>query len=262
MSDVTGNAASADDDHWEIYVTYVDEKPAVILVDIGVSAAAPLPDLPTLCWLWVHLKNPDEQGFPSDDENDALNDLEDVLTDSLNQAETRYVGRVTTDGRREFYFYTSGFEKFRELAETTMKTQPEYRFEVDQADDAEWQHYREVLFPAPEDLQQIRNQHIINQLEMAGDSLEQPRPVDHYANFKTNEDRERFIAAAQALNFEAVSRPDREPEFEFPFAVGLLRVDSVDPETVDKFTFELWELAGQHNGEYEGWGSGVVKSKR
>lgn len=262
MSDVTGIAKLPDDDHWEIYVTYVDEKPAVILVDIGVSKSAPLPQLPSLGWLWVHQNNPDEQGFPSDDENDALNDLEDLLTDSLNPTETRYVGRVTTDGRREFYFYTSNFARFRDLATSAMKTKPEYGFEVDQADDAEWRHYQDVLYPSPEDFQQIRNQHIINQLEMAGDSLEEPRPVDHYVNFQSDQDRERFITAARALNYEAVSRPDRGADTEFPFAVGLLRVDSVDPETVDRITFELWELAGQHNGEYEGWGAGVVKSKR
>lgn len=264
MSDSGQNQPLADEDHWEIYVTYVDEQPAVILVDIAVSRIAPIAKMPCLAWIWVYIRNPDNEGFPSDDENDRLNDIEDALTESLNSADFKYVGRVTTDGRREFYFYTEAVNQFRELATMTMKSvgmqfATDYEFEIDETDDDEWRHYWDVLYPTPEDFQQIRNQHVLNQLEQAGDTLTEPRPLDHFANFRNEEDRAAFIAAAEALGFEAVSRPVRAENEEFPYSVGLLRVDAVDPETVDRITFELWELASNHNGEYDGWGSTVIK---
>ena len=260
MNQSVNQSANPDDDHWEIYVTYVDDNPAVILVDIGVAEAVPVSDLPTLVWIWIHLKTTDEEGFPSEDEDFRLNEIEDLITEGMGDLRLRYVGRITTDGRREFYFYTNDAAQFQAAATAAMSSVPEYEFEIDEADDAEWRHYQDVLYPSPEDFQQIHNQHVINQLQSAGDTLTQPRPVDHYANFRTEEDRAAFIAAAAAEGFESVSRPDRTDEGEFPFAVGLLRVDPVDPETIDRITFELFDLARQHTGEYEGWGAKVVKS--
>jgi uncharacterized protein (TIGR01619 family) len=250
------------EDHWEIYVTYVDDNPAVILVNIGVAQIAPLEDKPSLVWLWVHVQNPDEEGFPSEDEDMKLNEIEDAVTESVDLGNTQYVGRITSDGRREFYFYTNDPEQFRQAATAAMSSAPEYEFEIDEADDEGWQHYLDVLYPSPEDFQQIHNQHVISRLYDAGDSLTEPRPVDHFANFQSETDRESFIVAAAELGYEAVSRPERsEEETEFPFAVGLLRVDIVDAETIDRITLELFELARQYDGEYEGWGSKVVKSK-
>ena len=140
-----------------------------------------------------------------------------------------------------------------------MGSAPDYQFEIDEADDAEWQHYSGVLYPSPEDFQQIHNQHVISRLYDAGDSLTEPRTVDHYANFKSEEDREEFASAAEELGFETVSRPERDGASEFPYAIGMQRVDVVDPETIDRITFELFDLAKQFDGEYEGWGSKVVK---
>ncbi|WP_010586101.1 DUF695 domain-containing protein [Schlesneria paludicola] len=261
MNQSPDQSTTPDDDHWEIYVTYVDDNPAVILVDIGVVESVPITSLPNLVWLWIHLKTTDEDGFPSEEEDFRLNEIEDLVTEGMGDLALRYVGRITTDGRREFYFYTDDPEQFRQSATAAMSSVSEYEFEIDVADDPEWSHYQNVLYPSPEDFQQIQNQQVISQLQQAGDSLTEPRPVDHYANFRTAEDRDAFIAAAAAEGYESVSRPDRtDDEGEFPFSVGLLRVDPVDPETIDRITFELFDLARQHTGEYEGWGSKVVKS--
>ena len=249
-----------DGEHWEIYVTYVDDKPAVILVDMAVAQIAPIKQQPTLVWLWVSISSADEEGFPSEEEDFKLNEIEDSVTESLDLASSRYVGRITSDGRREFYFYTDDSDEFRETVTNAMSSFSEYRFEVDESEDTEWSHYHDILYPSPEDFQQIHNQHVITRLHQAGDTLTQPRPVDHYANFRTNDDRDAFVAATQALGYEAASRPDRSDETDFPFAVGLIRVDPVDAETIDRITFELFELAQQHGGEYEGWGSKVVSS--
>lgn len=257
-SNEIGMNMPADDSHWELYVTYVDDNPAVLMVDIGIAELAPISEKPFLVWLRVDVINPDEERFPTEEEDIRLNEIEDAATESFAEADVRYVGRITSDGVREFYFYTADPEQFRDSVTTVMSEFPEYTFEADFAEDPEWTHYRDVLYPSPEDLQQIENQHIINRLYQAGDSLTTPRRIDHYANFKTSEDRESFISAAEALGYEAASRPDRPDTTEFPYAVGLLRVDPVDGETIDRITFELFDLAREHGGEYEGWGSEVI----
>ena len=247
------------EDHWEIYTTYVDEKPAVILVDFGVSKVAPVASMPQLVWLWIHLKSPDSEGFPSEDEDMSLNEIEDAVTDAFEDSKTRYVGRVTSDGRREFYFYTSDPVEFRRVTEESMKAFSGYMSEIDDADDPEWTHYWNVLYPGAEDFQQINNAHEIGRLQREGDSLTRPRPVDHFANFKTEENRTEFAIAAGALGYETVSQKENPEESEYPFNIGLLRTDPVDPETIDEITFELFELAEKHDGLYEGWTSPVVK---
>ena len=260
MSNEVENDSSDIEDHWEIYVTYVDEKPAVIMVDRGIAERSPIDEKPTLVWLWVYTQTPDDEGFPSEDEDMTLNDVEDAVTESIDSQHVRYVGRITTDGRREFYFYTNNPPALRESLTAAMTAKPDYRFEIDDAPDARWQHYFDVLHPSPEDLQQIQNQQIISRLYDAGDSLTQPRPVDHFANFKTDEDRQGFISTVERLGFEVVSRPDRTDELEFPFSVGLLKIDSVDAESIDRITFELFDLAKEQGGVYDGWGCNVVKS--
>jgi uncharacterized protein (TIGR01619 family) len=250
----------ATEDHWEIYVTFVDDKPAVILVDVGIAEVAPIVSKPSLVWLWIHLNSADEEGFPDEEEDIKLNEIEDSVTDALEQTTAKYVGRITTDGRREFYFYADDPDEFRTVVSNAMGLTPEYKFEVDDADDEAWEHYSNVLYPSPEDFQQINNQHVISRLYEAGDPLNVPRPVDHFANFTSEEDRDAFATAAESLGFEVVSRPEREPESEYPYSVGLIRIDSVDAETIDQVTFELFELAQEHDGEYDGWASKVVKA--
>lgn len=251
---------SSDDDHWEIYVTYVDEKPAVILVDIGVSNLAPIPSLTNLVWLSIAFPNADEQGFPDDDQDDAMNDVEDSITDGIDTSVARYVGRITSDGRREFFYYTNDPAALTDTFDAAKAANPNLEMEIHESDDPDWTHYSNVLYPSPEDFQQIHNDHVIRKLEQEGDSLTTPRPVDHFANFPTEADRTEFSIAAGALDYETVSQPDRDEDTEFPYSIGLLKTHPVDSETIDEVTFELFQLASQYNGQYEGWGSKVVKS--
>lgn len=251
-----------DDDHWEIYATYVDDKPAVILVDLGIAQAAPVASLPNLAWLWVHLKSPDDEGFAREDEDMLLNEVEDAVTEACTDATIRYVGRVTSDGRREFYFYAADPVEFKQIVEAAIQPFSDQTFDIDDAEDGEWTHYWNVLYPSPEDFQQINNAHEIQRLQREGDSLSQPRPVDHFANFKSEQDRTDFSIAAGALGYETVSQKEASGETEYPFNLGILRTDSVDPQTIDDITFELFELAEKYQGEYEGWTSPVVKGSR
>ena len=244
-------------DYWEIYTTYVDDKPAVILVDVGIADKIPLEGMPSLAWLWVHLKSPDEDGFPSEEEDMRLNDLEDLITEALDPFESRYVGRITSDGRREFYFYSSEVEEFKSIVTKAMTSFPDYRFEIDEADDESWSHYTDVLSPSLEDQQQIQNHHQIFELEQNGDNLETPRPIFHRVNFPTAEDREKFVVAASSMGYSVVETP--ETELELPYAVEMTKVDAADPETIDQITFELFDLAGTHQGQYERWRSDVAK---
>ena len=247
-------------DKWEMYFAPVDDQPAAILVDLGIGESAPDPERPMLLWMWLQMHAPDDNGFASEEEETQLVKIEDTFIDAVELTTGAVlVGRVTTCGRREFYFYGKPEEGFEDTIAESMEEFDDYEFETGVQDDEEWLQYLEVLYPGPEDQQQIFNRQVIDRLSDSGDSLTTPRAVDHFANFRSPEDRSEFVAAAVSAGYKVIDEDfDEDPDSELPYGASLQRISPVDMETIDEITFELFDLAREHDGEYEGWGSQVV----
>lgn len=250
-------------DKWEMYFAPVDDQPAAILVDMGICETAPDADRPILLWMWLPMLSPDDNGFATEEEEPLLTKIEDTFIDAVELTTgATLVGRVTTCGRREFYFYAKSDEGFEDTIAETMEAFEDYDFETGSQEDDEWEQYFDVLYPGPEDAQQIFNRQVIERLSESGDSLHTPRAVDHFANFRTDEDRSQFIKAI-GTDYRVIDQDfNEDTDCEFPYGVSLQRVSPVDWETIDEITFELFDLARDHEGEYEGWGSQVVIDKR
>lgn len=248
-------------DNWEMYFTTVDEEPAAILVDLGIGDDSPDSERPMLLWAWIHMKSPTEDGFASEDEEPLLTQIEDTFIDAVElTTDAVLVGRITTCGRREFYFYAKSSDGFEDTIAEAMQPYADYEYETGEHADDEWAQYFDVLFPAPEDAQQIFNRRVIEQLSDSGDTLTTPRPVDHFACFPSADERMSFIAAAKEAGCEVAGEEhDEDPDTQFPYSVSLKKVSPVDLETIDEITFELFELARENGGEYDGWGAEVVK---
>ena len=249
-------------DNWEMYFTHVDDSSAAILVDLGAALTAPDPERPMLLWMWLQLKSPTEEGFASDEEEPRLVEIEDSFIDAVELTTGAVlVGRVTTCGRRQFWFYAKSSEGFEDSVAEAMQPFSEdgYEYEIGEQEDEEWAHYTEVLYPEPADLLDIFNDRIIEELSESGDPLTSSRVVEHYSNFANEADRAAFVCAAEAAGFKKLSdEQSDEDDDELPFSVTLQRDHAVDWDTIDEMTFTLFELAGEHNGQYEGWGSPVV----
>jgi len=248
-------------DKWEVYFAPVDDEPAAILVDLGIAETAPDTSRPLLLWVLIPMQSPDDNGFASEDEEPRLTELEDNFIDAVELTTGAIlVGRMTTCGRREFYFYAKSAEGFEDTIAEAMEKYEEYEFETGSQEDEEWSQYFNVLYPSPEDEQQIFNRQVIDRLNEAGDSLTTPRAVTHHASFKTEEDRAAFLKALPAGTYKIKDESvNDEEESDWPYTVSLERVSPVDWETVDEITFELFDLALEHDGEYDGWGSPVIR---
>ncbi|MEK6258473.1 MAG: DUF695 domain-containing protein [Planctomycetota bacterium] len=249
-------------DNWEMYFATVDDSSAQMLIDLGIAPTVPDPERPMLLWMWLQLKSPTEEGFASDEEEPRLVEIEDSFIDAVELTTGAVlVGRVTTCGRRQFYFYAKSSEGFEDSVAEAMEAFADdgYEYETGAEEDDEWAHYTEVLYPEPADLQEIFNQRVIEQLSESGDPLTPSRTVEHYANFANEEDRAAFASSAEAAGFKKLSEELSDEDDELlPFGVTLQRDHAVDWDTIDEMTFTLFELAGEHNGQYEGWGSPVV----
>jgi Family of unknown function (DUF695). len=101
-------------EHWAAYLCNVNDKLASIFLDIDLRNIAPDVGRPWLLWVWVYCKHPRLDGLSSGEEFSTLCAIEDKLNSALNQGcQATLAGRITTEGRREFYYYgpkPDGFE--------------------------------------------------------------------------------------------------------------------------------------------------------
>jgi hypothetical protein len=74
-------------------------------------------------------------------------------------------------------------------------------------------------------------------------SLTARRVVSHWVYFKSPEERAGFVAHAVRLDFKV--------------GVMLERIDHVDFHSINDVTVQLFRLAQEFNGDYDGWETSV-----
>lgn len=249
-------------DDWDFYFCTVDHQPASIFLDLGIRKSVPLPDLEDLAWLRLYMKSPREDGLSSNEEYQALVALENTLSNALASHARRLqlVGRNTSDGTRDFYYYTDNGAWGETVLSAAMVQFPTYEFEVGSRHDPNWETYLGFLYPSERDMQMIQNGRVLSVLERDGDQHDVVRDVSHWAYFDTTGARDRFAADALAKGFREVSRcEDAEPPR--PFGITVSGATDVNYKSINNVTLELFGLAKDLGGEYDGWETSVEKSK-
>lgn len=248
-------------DEWDFYFANVNDSIASLFLDLGIRDSVPDLSRPQLLWCWVYFRSPREDGLSSSEESPVLNEIEDVLTRAIHEeVGADFVGRITTSGRREFYFYGPTIDGF-DFAVSQVRTNfPIYDFDNGTKDDPDWSHYFDVLLPTPEDFQRIGNRRVIETLQKNGDSLRLSRIVSHWAYFKTTEGRSTFIDQISQRGFQVVKDSLAHiPDKKLPFGVTIERADHVDWNSINDVTIELFQLAQNTGGKYDGWETSVEK---
>jgi uncharacterized protein (TIGR01619 family) len=248
---------------WDSYFCNVNGKFASSFVDLGIRSEAPDRSKPWLAWIWVYMKHSREDGLFEVDELDGAAllavqaDLEDKLPAMLDGV---FVGRITTDGHKEFYYYVSATEQIEATIAGFMNSFPAFRFDSETQEDPEWSQYLDVLFPSEEQMQKIQNRRVLEVLEKEGDRLTEPREIDHWIYFRTEKDRKEYRDAVTPLGFRVVG--EYEPEAkneEFPFGLQVARTDRVDQDSIDDVTLELFRFSKLFKGNYDGWEAPIIK---
>jgi regulator of RNase E activity RraB len=240
------------------YFCNVNDKPASIMVDLKLVQEAPIRSKPWLLWLWVYMQSPRPDGLSTSEEAPALWKIEDtVLEHACQDDRTLLCGRITTDGRREFYFYGEKSEAFREEVAQAMKLYPAYKWEAGAKSDDRWTHYLDVMYPSRIDLERIKNADLIDVVMRKGDTLTIPRKVLHWICFSSQEARAACRDAAIHAEFAIESEFDH-PDGEQPFSLCVARTQSIQQNEIDATVLELLDLAESFNGEYDGWETPIV----
>ena len=245
-------------ENWKSYFARVNGKLASIALDLGLHERAPMSSKPQLLWVWVYLRAPRPDGLSDKSEFEELSAIEDELTKRVGAAcGAIEVGRITSDGRREFYFYAVGDKAFRAAVSEVIDQFKQYKFDLGSHNDAVWYQYFEVLFPSEEDLEKIKNRGVLDVLRGQGDTLSPVRDVHHWIYFRSRENRERFAAKARELGY-TVEGESEHPHGPHPFGLHVTRDQSVTTDEIDKAVLELFRLAKQVDGEYDGWEAQLI----
>jgi len=242
---------------WQSYITRIGDQPGSVRLDFTFTNPEFRPDfLSTMLYVWVKLQTPDSNGLTTSAEAERLYPIEDRLDEFLGAEYGAVpVGVVTTNGRREFYFYAESGDNLHEELAPLLAEFPDYEFQFGDKSDPEWQHYFGYLFPSPTEYQWILDHKIVTQLQDHNDPLT-PRPVQHWLYFRTSESRDLVKQQLLSQGFTLDSEPDAESEF----GLVVIRTDAVDLPSIHAVTVALTILASEHEGQYDGWETQVISS--
>jgi hypothetical protein len=242
-------------DDWDFYFARIDDAVSSIYLNLGLRADAPIEKQPWLLWVFVEMQSPREDGMSSKEEAPVLHAIEEALARAINPlCGAQFVGRITGQGRREFYFYGSDPGELDTAVAQAMKGFETYGFECSSAFQPDWDQYLNLLYPSDSNLQRMFNRRVLDSLAENGDVHETPRRVDHWLYFPSEPARQACRETLLAIEFSLIDEHvHEEPDEEMPYALVVSRVDSVDMHTINGITLELARLAGEHGGRYDGW---------
>jgi len=212
---------------------------------------------PWLLWTWVYFQAPRSDGLSDSKEAPTLYKIEDALEVSVGRAcQAIPCGRITTEGRREFYFYGEAKNGFRQAVEVALRDFAGYRYDIGCREDSDWVQYLNVLYPSPEDLQRIANMDLLDVLVKRGDVLTVAREVQHWMYFPSDSSRSLFRDAIVTTGYKVISEPSSNGNL--PFGIVVARIQSIEQNSIDRTVLELFNLARRFDGDYDGWETPVV----
>jgi uncharacterized protein (TIGR01619 family) len=244
-------------DNWKPYLCNVNDKLASILVNLGLRNSVPITSKPWLLWVWVYFQSPRPDGLSDSKEAPTLYDIEDALTLCVGrECQAILSGRITTEGRREFYFYGETEDGFRNAVREALKGFEGYKSDLGEQEDSSWNQYLNVLYPSLENLERIANIDLLDELNKKGDVLTVSREVQHWMSFRSEQSRRLFRETATGAGYGIVGETDSDGEF--PFSISVTRTQSIEQKLIDQTVIELLRLCRTFNGDYEGWETPVV----
>jgi len=244
-------------DNWDFYALRVDGEPASIFVDLGIQSAAPIGALPYMVYVRLYMNRPRPDGLSSQEEFDALVRIENALEAGICGEEVGYVGRSTSSGCRDFYFYASTPDNWQGKIERTLAVFKDYKFEAGTREDSAWSTYLGFLLPGNVDRQRIEDRRVCQALERHGDMLVVERELDHWSYFSSQAAADAYLAEAAANGFQVRSRSVSD-KGKRPYGAQVWRADIPSYGNIDEVTLRLFEAAARHGGEYDGWECPVV----
>jgi hypothetical protein len=239
---------------FDFYETEIEGIRTFVMLDLNAGQAAPLASHPLRLQVRTQMKQPREDGLRSNEESENLFDLEDEWISAIEtQLEGLFVGRIVGEGYTTYVLYIpADMEDAADQLIPTLESNG-YKPEWFTEEDSEWEFYDSFLSPDDYEFQTIYNRRLLQECERAGDILETPREIDHYAWFPTQEEANAAISVLSEKGY--VSMEPSLDEEDQTWRLEFKRTDPLSDQRPDEFVFEILDCILPHHGKYGGWGS-------
>ncbi len=244
-------------EHWEHYQTEIEDQPASVLYDHGLSREIDNLGEVSLLWIQVELQQVNTDGFPIGEEWDTLDSIEAECEQWARSHGGVYAGSIATAGSRFIHCYTTAKEEqARSFIDDLMaRHNREMAFLL--KDDPDKAAYWDDLFPDPEQWRVLNDNKVVQNLIEQGDDLTEPREVTHFLYFTHRELAEECARQAQAAGYHPgeIQAPTTDlPRFCLPVEQEIIPT----LEEISRHTLFLEEKANESGGEYDGWETFVL----
>ena len=112
---------------WNVYRSWIDDNPAVFRLNLALDEVAPIEGFSYCVRITIELKNPDENGF-STNERPAIYAIEDQILRPLQSDKDILVAVLTVQGEVTWYFYSQAPEALQERLSATWDTSMGYTY--------------------------------------------------------------------------------------------------------------------------------------
>ncbi|RIX50264.1 DUF695 domain-containing protein [Paenibacillus nanensis] len=243
-------------DNWNTYMTYIDHKPASFLLDLDPWGSGEYDHFIHLYQLRLVLNEPTDEGLTTNEEASDLYAIEDAIHDVLS-GHYLFVGRITTDGRRDFFYYTDS-DDGSELKRLAAKHIVSHKYSVDRVEEqSPRSFYEQFLYPDQLSWKRMLNRQLVDKLTELGDDLRKPRPVNHWIYFSSEESCRLFMKKVQKEGFQ-IEEQNRQQD---RYSLRISRKDEVQLHAINEVTDFLVHAAQECNGDYDGWETQVIEQK-
>lgn len=252
-------AQNQPEERWENYVKQLDKGIGGFTVRMDLADYAPIAGFSNLLKVTNYYTDKREDGFPSETAFDALSKITlDLLLSMNGKVSFVYAGSTTYDGASTEYIYVEETDDLKMMVEQFYTENfPKKKHDISITEDIIWKAYKNELYPSEQIVNYMNDKKVIKNLVDNGDDITVPRRIDHWLFFKTEEDMNAFGDRIQEYQFYVESIEDFNSK-EWPIQLIIFREDEVSLENISEITNALRNLAAEHKGIYDGWGTNVI----
>ncbi len=247
-------------EYWELYMKNLEGHPASILFNAGISMETEelRSTHPTVSFVKVMLKEPNENGLLSKGEESEILFLEDKLEATMLKFRIgKYVGRIITDNTVTFLFYMQFTYNWQDFLEFALKEFDSYEITNGFSDDSEWNYYQNLLYPTAKEWQMIQNHRVCKSLKDSGDNLQIARAIEHKLYFVDFSKKDILIKELENKGFVIQNEIENEDGIK---GLSFYRLDKPFYVDIDELTLDLIDTLQRNGASYDGWETSLVKS--
>jgi hypothetical protein len=244
-------------DNWYTFPTTMGEDQAWITFNDGFAELAETDQRNNVVQVRVTFASDSH----TDEELNALSELDTVLDKLFSETDSLYVGQIMVSDFYYFYFYSSlSPEEINDLINQAADATG-FELAYFSEDDPDKSHYWNELYPTSDDWQVISDSRVIKFLIDNGDNPDIRRDIRHWAYFDTQEQVNGFKQWLEQQGFKDIAVEDvgMEDNLEEKFLVIYAHIGSMSLGELTQYTVASNRKAEELGGRYDGWETDIQK---